>query len=312
VGGSRARNIDPTKDFGPAAPGFPIERKKGKLVILQPVKPARPACSNAAVRLAQPIGAFVKRAAEADDPRRRLLIKALAAGVFSGGLADRARSPRKLAAADQASGRQVGVQELGTATVNDKPVVADTRIRPGDTLRTAKDSEIIFVVSDCSMLLRAESQLVLEGEPSGRLAGFKLLIGKLLSVYPPGPVRIETAAARAQIRGTGVYVESDPERTYFCTCFGTTDIVAKDDPDSRETVTAVHHDRPLHILAGGKNRGRSIERATFRSHTDEELKLIEALVGRTLPSNLRFRRSALSDAQGRRLSTVGRVVGSLS
>lgn len=232
----------------------------------------------------------MKRAAEADDPRRRLLIKALAAGVFSGGLAG-----SSAVAAQVSGGRPTKLpadksvfKSSGTATVNDKPVVADTRVRPGDTLRTAKDSEIIFVVSDCSMLLRAESQLVLEGEPSGRLVGFKLLIGKLLSVYPPGPVRIETAAARAQIRGTGVYVESDPERTYFCTCFGTTDIVAKDDQDSRETVTAVHHDRPLYILAGGKNRGRSIERATFKSHTDEELKLIEALVGRTLPSNFVF------------------------
>jgi FecR protein len=234
--------------------------------------------------------AVVKRAAEADDPRRRLLIKALAAGFFSGGLA--APGP---AGAQVSGGRPAklppdrSVFRAGSdATVNNKPVAADTRIRPGDTVRTGKDSEIVFVVSDCSMLLRAESQVVLEGQPTARLIGFKLLVGKLLSVYPPGPVRIETATANIQIRGTGVYVESDAELTYFCTCFGVTDIVAKDDPDSRTSVQAKHHDRPLYIAAGAKNRGNSISPARFINHTDEELKLIETLVGRTLPSSFVF------------------------
>ena len=86
------------------------------------------------------------------------------------------------------------------------------------------------------MLLREESQLAWSASRAVGSWVSSLLIGKLLSVYPPGPVRIETAAAQAQIRGTGVYVESDPERTYFCTCFGATDIVAKDDPDSKEYV----------------------------------------------------------------------------
>jgi hypothetical protein len=232
----------------------------------------------------------VKRAAETDDPRRRWLIKALAAGLFSGGLGVSGSVAAQVAAGRPAKlpGNRSVFESTGTATVNDKVVVAETLIRPGDTLRTGKNSKIIFVVSDCSMLLREESELTLEGEPGGRLVGFKMLIGKLLSVYPTGPVRIETASARAQIRGTGVYVESDPERTYFCTCFGATDIVAKDDPDSKESVVARHHDRPLYILAGGKNRGKSIQGATFKSHTDEELKLIEALVGRTLPSNFVF------------------------
>ena len=180
----------------------------------------------------------------------------------------------------------------GTATVNDKPVTADTQIRPGDTLRTGKDSEIVFVVSDCSMLLRADSHVVLGREnsatPSARLASLKLVVGKLLSVYPPGAVQIQTATATAQIRGTGVYVESDTEQTYFCTCFGVTDVFATDDPDSRETVAATHHDKPLYILAGAKNRGNSIRPAPFINHTDQELAMIEALVGRTLPPTFVF------------------------
>ena len=232
----------------------------------------------------------MKRSAEADDPRRRLLIKALAAGLFSGSVAE--AGP---AAAQVSGGRPAKLppdrsvfSASGTTTVNDQPVARDTLIRPGDTVRTSKNSEIIFVVSDCSMLLRADSQLSLEGQPAGRLVGFKLLVGKLLSVYPSGPVRIETATANVQIRGTGVYIESDPELTYFCTCFGVTDVVAKDDPDSTTSVQASHHDRPLYIDAGAKNRGNSIRPARYINHTDEELKLIETLVGRTLPASFVF------------------------
>lgn len=240
-------------------------------------------------RLAQPIGAFVKRVAEADESGRRLLIKALAAGLVSGGLSG--CSPL---AAQVGGGRptklpagQSVFRSSGTVTVNDQPVTADTQVRPGDTLRTGKDSEIIFVVTDCSFLLRADSQVVLEAAkaaaPSTRLAGLKLLVGKLLSVYPPGPVRIETVTATAQILGTGVYVESDMEQTYFCTCFGVTEVLANDDPDSRQSIAATHHNKPLYILAGARNRGNSIRPAPFINHTDQELAIIETLVGRTLP-----------------------------
>ena len=233
------------------------------------------------------MGVLVKRATEADDPRRRLVIKSLAAGVFSGKLAGCAplaaqvfgERPAKLA-----EGVSV-FRATGTATVNDAPVAADTRIRPGDTIRTGKDSEIIFVVSDASFLLRAESHVVLETSKggSGRLTVLTMVVGRLLSVYAPGPMQIKTSTATAQIRGTGVYVEADSAQTYFCTCFGATDVVANDDPDSRQSVVATHHDRPLYILAGTSNRGNSIRPAPFINHTDQELALIETLVGRTLP-----------------------------
>ena len=60
-----------------------------------------------------------------------------------------------------------------------------------------------------------------------------------------------TKNASIGIRGTGVYrMESDAEQTYFCTCYGTTDIVAVNDPASRETVVSRQHDRPLYILDG--------------------------------------------------------------
>ena len=47
-----------------------------------------------------------------------------------------------------------------------------------------------------------------------------------------------TKNASIGIRGTGVYMESDPEQTYFCTCYGPADVTATDDPTSQETVVS--------------------------------------------------------------------------
>jgi len=76
------------------------------------------------------IGAYVTRIDEADDPRRRLLIKALAAGLFSGGV-----TLTGGLAAQVAGGRPAklppGVsvyRSSGIATVNDRPVAADTAV----------------------------------------------------------------------------------------------------------------------------------------------------------------------------------------
>ena len=95
-------------------------------------------------------------------------------------------------------------------------------------------------------------------------------------------MRITTATATIGIRGTAWYAESDPEQTYFCTCYGTADIAASNDPGSKETVISSHHDRPLYIL-GKSAPGRGIRNAPFVNHTDQELMLIETLVGRTPP-----------------------------
>jgi hypothetical protein len=107
--------------------------------------------------------------------------------------------------------------------------------------------------------------------------------GKLLSVHGKGrPVRMQTVVATIGIRGTGVYMESDPEQSYICTCYGVTDIASINDKESKETVSATHHDRPLYILAKAQP-GNSIRSAPFINHTDQELMLIETLVGRTPP-----------------------------
>lgn len=240
----------------------------------------------------------MKRLDETEDPRRRLLIQALAAGLFSAGLP----GINALAAGIFGSrpSRLTAGQSIyrisGQATVNGREATLETRIIPGDTVQTAKDSEMIFVVDSHAMILRGDSHLVIETErnktaqkkteeksPASLLiTGLRILTGKLLSVSRNTPMRVTTVTATLGIRGTGFYVESDPALTYFCTCYGTTDVAANADPESKTTVESKHHDRPLYIVNDAE-QGKSIRNAPFINHTDQELALIEALVGRTTP-----------------------------
>jgi len=223
-----------------------------------------------------------------EDPRRRRLIEALTAGLLSAGLplgsafgqSVFGSRPAKLPA-----GQSI-YRILGSATVNGAAANLQTAVRPGDTVETGKDSEMVFVVGGHSMILRNESRVVIEGDNLGAasllLAAMRLVTGKLLSVSRNSRTRIITPTATIGIRGTGWYAEADPEQTYFCTCYGTTDITANNDPASQETIAAKHHDRPIYIAAKAA-AGKSIRNAPFINHTDQELILIETLVGRTPP-----------------------------
>ena len=225
----------------------------------------------------------MRRSVEAEDPRRRLLVRALALGLMlpadalsQGLLGSR---PGRLPA-----GRSI-YRIDGEAFVNDRVADLGTRIAPGDTVRTAPGGEIAFVVGGHAMLARGATTIVIERggqDESIVLRGLRLLAGALLSVSRESRYQVRTTTATIGIRGTGFYAEAEPERTYFCTCYGTTDVEAAADPASRETITAKHHDRPVYIVKDAP-AGRGIRAAPFINHTDEELALVEALVGRELP-----------------------------
>ena len=178
----------------------------------------------------------------------------------------------------------------GRAWVNGHPVDMNTIIKPNDIVKTGHGSELVFVVGDHAMLLRGRSHLVIEPHENNSvgsflIGGLRLFAGKLLSVSRNKGMRINTPSATIGIRGTGVYLEAGPERTYFCTCYGEVDVQATNDPDSKETVVSAHHDKPLYIYGKGQ-AGQCIHpvgRLPVPNHTDEELIMAEALVGRVPP-----------------------------
>lgn len=226
----------------------------------------------------------MKNLDEAEDPRRRLLIQALAAGVFSTALPDARAQGFNIFGSKPAKlpPNQSIYRISGQATVNDKPATLDTLVAPGDTVQTTKGSEIIFVVNSNSMILRGSSKVTIEAEKKADslvISGLRLLTGALLSVSRNTPMRVRTPNATIGIRGTGFYIEAEPDQTYFCTCYGVTEVAANADPENKETITARQHDRPVYILSN-EGKGKNIRNAPFINHTDQELALIETLVGR--------------------------------
>jgi hypothetical protein len=221
-----------------------------------------------------------------EDPRRRLLIKALAAGLFSSAVWGGRATAQVLGTRPERLPPGKSIYRIdGDVRVNGQPATADTQIPASAIVETGTNSEVIYAVGEAAFLQRGESQVTLEATQADSMivSGVQMLTGKILSVFPSGrPVRMTTKNASIGIRGTGVYMESDPEQTYFCTCYGTTDIVAVNDPTSRETVESRQHDRPLYILEGQQS-GQNIRAAPFINHTDQELMLIETLVGRSPP-----------------------------
>ena len=225
---------------------------------------------------------------EAEDPRRRLLIQGLTAGLFCTTLsASEAFAQNFLGSKPSQLPPGKSIYRLsGKVAVNGKDATLDTFINPSDSIETGPNSEIVFVVGGNAMILRSDSRLELAGEKKENgsllIAGLRLLSGKILSVSRNQQTTLRTPTATIGIRGTGWYMEADPELTYFCTCYGVTDIASSSDPASKETVAASHHDKPVYITAGGPS-GQNIQHAGFKNHSDQELMLIETLVGRTTP-----------------------------
>ena len=108
-----------------------------------------------------------------------------------------------------------------------------------------------------------------------------MLTGALLGVFGKGgPRQLLTATATAGIRGTGVYVEASPERTYFCTCYGTVEIEDQHRTEKRLVVSGYHSPNIIHAEM---TDGKMMHKAEVINHTDEELVMLEKLVGRKPP-----------------------------
>ncbi|MGQ0622326.1 MAG: hypothetical protein ACT4QA_20820 [Panacagrimonas sp.] len=223
-----------------------------------------------------------------DDARRAFLLRAMALGLFSGGMGWNlpalaqlfGRVPRRLP-----EGRSI-FEMRGRVLVNGQPATYETRIGPTDKLETADGSFIVAAVGGTAFILRQNSSIELDGREL-LVRSMRLVRGALLSVFGKRrrdeEVEMRTVVATIGIRGTGAYAEVDPEKTYFCTCYGTTDIRSEQDRNQTEQIVSRHHDAPRYVLATPDANGRHIIPAPFFNHTDLELMTIEAIVGREVP-----------------------------
>jgi hypothetical protein len=169
----------------------------------------------------------------------------------------------------------------GDVRVNGGPARRGTAVQPGDIVSTGGHSQAVFVVGGDAFLLRADSDMELYGAGNAAAAsGLRLLTGALLAVFGGGARDVLTATATAGIRGTGIYVEATPEQTYFCTCYGEVHL-ADQHRQQRRLVRSSYHES--HIIHAAPQDGRMMAPAAVRNHSDEELVLLESLVGRKPP-----------------------------
>lgn len=221
-----------------------------------------------------------------DKQRRDFLVRALSSGFFATGslglslpASAMGKIPRELP-----PGKSI-YKIKGKVKVDNQIATLDTRITSKSVIQTGRNSAIVFAVGKDAFLMRSHSKIEMEGGDS-IITGLRLITGKVLSVFGKRKEKqrlgIKTSVATIGIRGTGMYLESDPEQTYVCTCYGTADLASVNDAQSKETVVTTHHDAPRYILANADS-GNSIRPAPVVNHTDEELELIESLVGRSVP-----------------------------
>lgn len=164
--------------------------------------------------------------------------------------------------------------------LNGTVIEPGTLIRAGDTVATGTGALAVFVVGQDAFLMRDSSRVEFPGRELA-LDVVRLVTGKLLGVFAAGAgKRLETPAATIGIRGTGAYLEAEEQRTYFCLCYGSAEI-ATAGGEARDAYQTTHHESPRYIY--GDRRDQPIVPASVTNHTDAELVMLEALVGRVPP-----------------------------
>jgi len=169
----------------------------------------------------------------------------------------------------------------GRVEVNGQRADRTTLIGPGDTVSTGARSRVVFVINDDAFVLRANSRLTLRAQ-GVVVSLLRLVSGAMLGVFGTSS-RTRTISApvvTAGLRGTGVYTEvRSADETYLCTCYGELALSTLNG-GREEIVTADHHSARLITL--NQDRG-IIAPASMVNHEDDELIMLESLVGRKPP-----------------------------
>jgi hypothetical protein len=169
----------------------------------------------------------------------------------------------------------------GRVTINGRAATAESQIVPGDRIVTGSDGHFVFVIaSQDAIMVRSRSELVIERyEDNGLL---RLVTGAIGAVFGRGRRRqIVAANVTAGIRGTGVYLETRGDGTYFCTCWGEVDLASAADPKDREVIASSRHVPRLVSLQ--PQDGTRFRAAPFETHTDDEMDILMKCVGLRSP-----------------------------
>jgi hypothetical protein len=218
-----------------------------------------------------------------DDRRRELLRNSVALGwlaTVSGWSPATFAEMVRRAPIELPPGRNI-YQLRGEVLINGRRANIDSAIKPGDTIRTGSNSLLIARVGSHALLVRENSTLEVRGTTT--LESLRIATGRVLGLFARKtrgePIRVRTPTVTIGIRGTAIYTEAYADRSYVCTCYGSTILTSEKDPAASEAIVSKHHDAPRWILAEPE-KGRLILPAPVINHKDEELALLESLTGR--------------------------------
>jgi hypothetical protein len=207
---------------------------------------------------------------------RRDVLRLLAAGAL--GPAGLGGWMSEALAAGSVDGVQGVARIDGPATVNGKLAKVGTPVQAGDRVVTGRAAQVVIVVGKDALLLRDQTSVELKGKGEV-LERIAVAGGKVLSVFGRKQLVIEAGVAAIGIRGTAAYLEVEPTRVYFCLCYGEAVV---DGPNmASRVVKTEHHESPLYLMNDGA--ALRAEPGPFLNHSDEELVMLEALVGREPP-----------------------------
>jgi hypothetical protein len=212
-----------------------------------------------------------------DATQRRQLVRMLLAGGALGASGLSGFMSRALAAGDLPGGTGL-VRLEGSATINGRPARIGAEIAMGDRLATGANTQAVVVLKGDALLLRSRTIVEIRGREN-TLAELVITAGRVLSVFARKPVTVKASSATVGIRGTGAYFEVDPGSIYFCLCYGEAVVDGPGMPP--RTVKTTHHESPLILREEGG--AMSAQPGPFLNHTDDELILLESLVGREPP-----------------------------
>lgn len=164
----------------------------------------------------------------------------------------------------------------GKIMINGKIIDTHAQVKSGDLIETADKSELIFKLHKDAYKIKANSKVKIHSAKADGAGLLEVLGGAMLAVFGKSNKRIQTPVATIGIRGTGVFIAVNEQRSHFCTCFGETDIEAG---NNKMQIKATHH-QAKHI-----GQDRHIVDADMFGHHDHELQELATIAGQALPAS---------------------------
>ena len=165
------------------------------------------------------------------------------------------------------------VKSSGEVLVNGKKINKNQKIKFGDFIETKSKSKVVFNIGKSAFLANSNSKFSVKKDGSTQI--LNVIAGGALAVFEHGDGKheVKTPNMTAGIRGTGVFAKVKDGKTYFCTCYGETELVNNHNHYAKK-LKATHHN----MVWVTKTKIKPVKE--MLDHNDVELRELEAFVGR--------------------------------